>query len=405
MRYQYVAATADGVIKRGIKDAASVDELARQLRADDLYVVSVQPQERGRNATQAADRIGFGRVSILDKVIFVRHLSIMLRSGLSLVEALRAILEQTDAKKMKAITRAIIEQVANGRSLAESMGKFPKVFGGLIRGMVTVGEASGTLEQNLDYVAAVLEKDYELRRKVRSAMIYPVIVLTATVALGIGLSIFILPRLVRMFETFRLELPPITQAFLSVATFLVDYGIFVMAGLVLLLVGLRVLARLPATRPYFHELYLRLPIIKRLVITVNTARAARVMGILLESGVTINESLAITADVTGNAHFQERLRQGLAIVSQGKSLAASLQQDKYFPRMASRMLAEGEKTGNLQQSFSYIAEYYEKELDSATKNLATVLEPILLIVIGVVLGFLAVAIISPIYQFTGSLQR
>ncbi|MBU0598295.1 type II secretion system F family protein [Patescibacteria group bacterium] len=405
MEFSYEAATPKGEIKKGTIEATSKKKVIQDLQKKKLVIISIhQGSAKIKSTKQGVGKVmGAGRVPMIDKIIFVRNISVMLRSGLALTEALDAIVEQASSKRMKQVSLDILKNVNNGKTLADSLKKYPKIFGEIAIGMVQVGEASGTLEQNLSYVAGILEKDYELRRKVRAAMLYPIIILSGTFILGIGLSIFILPRLVRMFSTFRLELPPITKAFLGIANFLVDYGIFVLIGFVVLIVALRILVKSSLAKPFFHKLILRITLIKRISKMLNLARLSRAMSILLKSGVTINESLTIARGVVNNVCYKAELQRALKNIQQGKSLSSSLNNEEYVPKMARRMIGEGEKTGKLEDSFKYLAEFYEKDLDSVTKNLSSIIEPVLLIIIGVVLGFLVVAIISPIYQFTGQL--
>ncbi|MFA6099212.1 MAG: type II secretion system F family protein [Patescibacteria group bacterium] len=406
MEYKYIATTTEGKIEEGNMEAATEHDVVSSLQNQNLYIISVHPKEHSLKSAsrKVAGKMGIGGVSVLDRIIFARHLAVMLKAGLSLPEALDAIMEQTPSKNMALVVKNIIKDINNGSTLAASLARFPKVFSGMVVGMVQVGEASGSLEENLNYIATILDKDYQLRRKVKSAMMYPAIVLSGTFILGIGLSIFILPKLVRMFDTFRLELPVVTKIFLGLANFLVNYGLYVLVGLVGLIILTRFLMKYSLTKPFFHRIYLTLPIVGKLTKNVNLARLSRVMSILLKSGVTINESLLITEEVVTNVFFKRELEKSLEAVQRGKLLSATLAGGKYVPKMASRMIAEGEKTGNLEQSLAYLADFYEKEVDDTTKNLATILEPVLLIFIGVILGFLAVAIISPIYQFTGSLR-
>ncbi len=406
MKYQYIVTDQSGNVERGVLEAASPEKVASHLHEQNYYIIAIHPYEKKiAQATRSLAGSIRGRISLLDKVIFSRHLSIMLSSGLSLAESLAIIQEQSASKKLSRIVGDIQQQVNNGKSLADSLVRYPKVFGGIIIGMVRVGEASGTLEQNLEYIATVLEKDYELRRKVKAAMIYPAIVLSATVILGIGLSVFILPKLVRMFSTFRIELPLTTQIFLNLANFLVNYGLYLLAALVAIGVGLRFFARTQAGKRFFHRLYLRLPVIKKVSKSLNLSRCSRVLAILLQSGVTINESLQITKQVVDNVVYKQVIRQANEAVQKGGTVAVAFNDQRYVPKMAQRMIGVGEKTGNLDKSFAHLADFYEDELNTTTKNLATLLEPVLLVVIGIILGFLAVAIISPIYQFTGSLRR
>ncbi|MFA5134900.1 MAG: type II secretion system F family protein [Patescibacteria group bacterium] len=409
MKFDYVATTEDGHIEKGSVQAASKGAVLDGLRQRGLIIMSVTGEGQGRQPKPAANAVvrslRFGRVSQLDKIMFVRNLGTMLKSGLPLVETLSVVRDQADSKKLKLVTDSVLKDVSNGKTLAASLEQHGNVFSKTVVGMVHAGEASGTLERNLDYIADELERDYELRRKVVSAMIYPAIILSGTLALGIGLSIFILPKLVKMFDTFRVELPGLTQTFLDVATFLVDYGLYVIVGFVAFIIGLRFIARVRHVRSLLHKLVLKLPFIGKLVRDLNLARLTRMLSVLLKSGIIITESIEITEGAVGNIHFKRELGRALSGISKGGSLASSLDNEDIFTPMVRRLVGVGETTGKLEESLAYLADFYEEEVNTITKNLSSVIEPVLLVIIGVVLGFLAVAIISPIYQFTGALSR
>lgn len=404
MLYTYLVSTRSGETQSGSIEAATKDLAVEELREKNLIVLSIHAK-RGKEAKRMLHSpFRFARISTLDKILFARHMSVMLKSGLSLTEALEAVHDQATSAKLKWIVKAIIDSVANGQSLSDSMARHEKVFSGVMINMIRIGEESGNLEKNLEHLAVQLEKDYDLKKKVVSAMIYPIIILVATILLGIVLTVFILPKLVDLFSTFRMELPFLTRVFLNIAEFLVANGWIVLIVFVVLLVGLRVLVKSNFARPFIHKLLLDLPITNKLTKYLNLARFARALALLLQSGLTINEGIAITANTLGNAVYKKKLAQAADEIKKGKTFASVLSEEKYFPKMISRMVDVGERTGKLQDSLFYIADFYEEEVDNTTKNLSTIIEPILLIVIGIVLGLLAAAIISPIYQFTGSLR-
>ncbi|MFH1207736.1 MAG: type II secretion system F family protein [Patescibacteria group bacterium] len=407
MKFEYVATTAAGQLQRGTLEAPSQKAVTDVLEKQRLIPVTIVAAGTHRHLVTGGMTWQFGKggVSYLERVTFCRHLAIMLKAGLSIIESLNVILEQTNNRKYRRVLTGVIKDVTDGKNLADSLGAYPRIFSGLILGMVKVGEASGTLEKNLDYAANELEKDFELRRKVQSAMLYPVIVLSATVMMGIGLSIFILPKLVKMFDSFNVALPVITKIFLGIANFLVSYGIILIIILIVMIFIWRLLTRWPPTQPFFHKLYLSVPIFKKIIANVNTARMLRMLSILLKSGVPIIESLEITSGSISNVVYRKILLDAIESIQRGQTLTSVLSDEKYFPKMANRMIDVGERTGKLDETLAYLSGYYDTEVDNTTKNLTSVIEPILLIVIGVVLGFLAVAIISPIYRFTGSIQR
>lgn len=404
MQFKYTVSTRAGQAKKGVLDAPNLGEATRILREDGFFVLSVIEKRRGFNFKSI--EYEFSRVKTIDKVIFAKHLSVMIKAGLPLVESLTVIRDQSSSIKMKKVVEGVLESINSGQSFAQSLARYPKFFSPLFINMVKVGEASGTLDSNLEYLASELEKDYEMRKKVKGAMLYPIIVLTATFLLGAGLSIFILPKLVKLFTNLKIKLPLITKIFLDIAGFFAKYGVYIFLGVIAAAVLLRFLSKNKKIKPFFHSLSLKMPFFHRLVQNVNLARFTRILGTLLRSGLPIIDSLEITSQTMSNVIYQDKLVAAVKESQKGRTLASVLmREEKYFPKIVSRMINVGEKTGKLEETLMYLAKFYEEEVDNETKNLATVIEPVLLIVIGVILGGLAIAIITPIYQISGSLSR
>ncbi len=404
MRFAYKASTKEGKIRSGTIESPSRTDAEQILHQEDLSVLTLAEKHSGVRWGELELRIG--RVSGVDRMLFVKHLAIMLKSGIALSEALDIVMNETSSRRMQSVIGSVLGNVMNGSTLASSLSQHPRVFSELIVSMVKVGEESGTLDRTLEYLATELEKEYELKKRVRGAMIYPAIILIATFLLGAFLSVFILPKLVTLFTNLRIELPPLTRALVSVAKFMARWGIVVFLGLIAGMGALRFLARWKPTQPMFHRVYLKTPFVKRLATNINLARCTHVLGTLLKSGIPILEALRITEQTVGNAVYKDVFRSAWEQVQRGRSLGDVFDEhEQLFPRMVSRMTAVGEKTGQLDESLLYLARFYEDEVDHATKNLAVIIEPALLIVIGVVLGGLAIAIITPIYQISGSLRR
>jgi len=404
MQFKYNVSTQEGQVKSGFLEAPNREEAAKTLREKNFFILSVTEKRKSFDLKNL--EYEFGRIKTIDKVIFVKHLSVMIKAGLPLLDALTVIRDQTSSAKMKGTMDSIVRDINRGQSFAQSLSRFSRVFSPLFVNMIRVGEASGTLDQNLEYLASELEKEYELKKKVKGAMLYPIIVLTATFLLGAALSIFILPKLVKLFTNLKIELPFITRVFLAVADFFAHYGVYVFLGVIGLAIGLRFISKTKKAKPFFHHLYLGAPFFHKLAQNVNLARFSRILGILLKSGLPIAESLEITSQTIDNVIYQKILRYSLDEIKKGSSLAKALAgEEKHFPKIVSRMINVGERTGKLDETLIYLAKFYEEEVDDATKNLATVIEPVLLIFIGVILGGLAIAIITPIYQISGSLRR
>lgn len=349
----------------------------------------------------------FSRVSFLEKLLFTRHLAIMLHAGISLTEALSTLIEQARSKNFKKILTQIRSDVENGQSLEKSLGKHTKVFNPFYLSLVKVGEESGTIEENLGFLAKHLAKQLALKKKVQAALLYPGLVLTATTILGAGIAFFILPQLVKFFEGFEIELPLATKILLFFANTMKNHGILMFFSSAVLLFLSSLFLRLPKVKPIWHKIKLKLPILGPFLQNVELANFSRNLGIMLRSGIPISDGLSICAETLGNLAFQNDLKTVKGSVEKGESIAKVLDSKRFFefPPLTAKMIGVGEKSGKLEETLLYLGDFYEEEVDNASKNLSTILEPLLLLFIGAVVGFVALSIITPIYQLTGSIRR
>lgn len=408
MKFSYVVFDAASKLKKGLIEAANLREATKLLIDQGWYIKKIRP--RGRLETGFRE-FSFSGVSLLDKILLVKHLETMIKSGINLNEALEVIADQTASKRFKRVIISVLEKVKTGQSLAASLARFPKVFDHLFVNIIRVGEESGTLEENLRYLASELENQLELRRKIKAAAFYPAIILTATFGLGLVLSYFVLPQITRLFKTLSFDLPLSTKILLWVADFMDKYGFYVILGIIIGLVGFRILITQKFFKPLWHWFLIKIPIIGGIIINYNLALATRVLGLLLKTGLTIDQALTIASETTRNVVYQKKLKKILPQIQKGKNLAdilASFKQSKrnpLFPLLVIKMIGVGERSGRLDESLTYLANYFEKEVDSTSKNLTTILEPILLVIVGLIIGFVAISVISPIYQVTGRFNR
>lgn len=388
-------------METGDIDAPTAEAAAEQIRSAGLLIVSLKRESR----LSIFDRIGFGRIPNVSKVTFAKHLSLMIRAGLPIDEAIRVLGDQAQGPFRRALY-GVLKMVESGRQLSEGIAKYPHIFSELFIASIRAGEASGTLEKSLDDLAIQLAKNYELQRKIRGAMTYPILVLSAAGGIGIGLSIFVLPRVISLFQSITVQLPLGTRILLAFSRFMAKHGVAAVAGAGAAIFGLAQLLRWKPIRPFSHAILLVMPVFGALTKNFNLATFARTMGTLLRSGIAIGESFEITSNTMRNALYKKALLR----VKQGTEtgIPASTVLDEFpklFPPIATRMLAVGERTGKFEETFRYLAEFYEDEVDDMTKNLSTIIEPVLLITIGLVVAFIAVSIISPIYGFIGSIER
>lgn len=348
----------------------------------------------------------FYKVSFLDLTNFTKHMSIMLKAGINLPETLSTLIAQTKSQKLKETLQHVLNDTNNGATLSSGMEKFPSVFDPFYINIIKIGEESGKLDENLEYLSNKLNKELSLRKKIKEAMFYPVMVVTATVVLGLGLSIFVLPKMGEMFRSFDMTLPLPTRILLWFSDFMKNYGLIVPVILVVLFILFRIFIRLKPVRPIWSMLLLRTPILGQFLTNVETASLCRNLGIMLSSSLPISRALEIAEKTTENYVFKKYITSLQKSVSEGKLLGDQLLGGGFplLPTMATRMISVGEKSGKLNDMLIYIGDYYEAETDSMAKNISTIIEPVLLLFIGLIVGVLALAIVGPIYQLTGSIK-
>lgn len=408
MDYIYTASTKKGDIKKGAVKATSKDEAKKMIEGDGLMPITVHA--KGEKAElQAKEKKGinislsFGRVPTVEKVLFAKNMAVMIKAGLSLKEALDVVYDQAKGK-MEKVLGEIISGVEAGKSLAELMERYPKIFPPYFTSIIRVSEESGTLEENMSYLADHMEADMALKRKIRGAMMYPGFVIGATVILGLGLGIFVLPKVTKLFESMDAELPATTKALLWVSGLMENYGIYIGIGTIVFTIFMFWFLRLKFVKPITHRIFLHFPIISRISRNMNLARFNRNMSILLKSGLPIDRSLEIGADTLTNYVYKKDLVQASEEVKKGIPLSETLiEHENEFPSLETHMLRVGEDSGNLEETMNYLSGYYEEEVNNITKNLTTILEPVLLVGIGLVAGGLALSIITPIYSISSTL--
>lgn len=346
------------------------------------------------------------QLSAQDRLVFTKHLGLMLKSGISIAEAIAVLKDQTDSPQFKKILKSVAYDISNGQSLSNALQKYPKAFDHFYTNLIKISEESGTLDENLDFLAQQLEKDLALQKKIQSALLYPGLVFFTATIMGGFISLFVLPKLVDFFENFDVALPVSTQILLFVATTMKNHGISIIGGITILFFLFTLVIQLPKIKPIWHKIVLRLPFFGKLIMYSQLAVLLRSFGVLIKSGIPISHSLEISARTLSNVQFQNDLLEVASFLEKGKSMSYVLEKKNYFeyPPLVVKMLGVGEKTGKLDETLLYLGDYFEGEIDNVTKNLTTVLEPILLLGVGLIVGFIALAIISPIYELSGSLR-
>ena len=400
MQYIYAAKTARGQGRKGTIHCLNKAEARSILGEKGLKVEKLSIDLKGL-ADELWARLGY--VPFLDKVLFTKHLSVMVKAGLPLDESLRILREQASSPAMKSVIRTLIKVIESGSPLSDGLRLFPKVFSDLYVNVIRAGERSGNLQKNLEDLSVQLAKSYELRSKVRSAMAYPVLVLISAVIIGLSLAFFVLPKILRLFKTFKVQLPLTTRVLIWFAELFDNHALLIALIVLVLAIFLPWLARRKSVRPLLHKFMIKIPVFGRISVNNNLALFCRTLGTSLTSGLPIIQAIDVTSKTFENLAYRRSLAGMSAQLQQGRSLSSTLAVNTLYPPIVYRMIAVGERTGKLDEVLMFLAEFYESEVDVTTKNLSTIIEPLLLIVIGLIVGGLALAIISPIYQITGSI--
>jgi type IV pilus assembly protein PilC len=343
----------------------------------------------------------------VEKILFARTLATILNSGVNIADALR-IVEAQSVGQFKFVVNQIRKDVESGQDLASALTKYPKYFNEVYVGLVNVGEKTGHLAECLNNVAEQQEKELELARKVQSASLYPAIVFICLLGLAALLSYYILPQLIVIFNSFNMPLPWTTKLLLAAARIIRDWGLLILISIIALLIFVYYIVKTKAIRPYWQAVGLSLPFFGELVKKLTLARFCMFLGVLLKSGIPLNEALKIIFESLGNEVYKIQLKKIQARVLAGLSLGESIEnlgRVDLFPKIVSQMISVGERTGTLEKNISYLADFYEKEVDNISKNLVSVIEPVLLIIVGFIVALVAVAIISPIYEFISTLSH
>ncbi|MFH1246406.1 MAG: type II secretion system F family protein [Candidatus Liptonbacteria bacterium] len=347
----------------------------------------------------------FETVSTDDKINFARHLSIIIRAGLPLIEGLKIIRRQATGTLAKVIDH-LIESVNSGQSLAHGLERYRHIFENFFISIISVGEVSGTLSQNLLYLSDELKKIKDLKGRVRSAMIYPIILFIATVAITVFLTFFIFPKIIEAFSQLNVKLPATTSALIAILGFLQNKGVLLAIAIVAAIITIRLLLRLSALRYIYHRAIMATPVLGTLTVNMNVASSARILSILLKSGVKIVDAVIIVSETFDNLVYRRAFKTAAENIRKGETLAEYLKNDsKSFPPMFSAMVEVGESTGNLEENLMYLSNYFTEEVDSSLKNLTAVLEPLMILGMGLIVGFVALSIITPIYSISQGLRQ
>lgn len=393
--YTYTA-SKDGKTITGRLEGKDKEAVIATLRKQGVQPIIVKPQAN----KDILSKLNFGKkVALKDLAVFTRELSTMVSAGVPLSRALNTLKEQTDNKYFQSVVGDIGKNVEGGMPLADGFAKYPKVFSDVYVNMVRAGEAGGILDEILKRLATQIEKDASIRKKIKSAMAYPVVIMVVTVVAFFGIMIFIIPKINTILTDLGgedAELPVYTQAMLNVSDFLRSNIILLAFVAFIAIFLLRRYIRTTKGKLQFHGLLLKTPIVKTVVIKVSVARFSRTFASLMSAGVGVLDALQVTGGAMGNKVIEKELVDTANDVRNGKQLSESLARSRYFPPIVAQMLAVGEETGKIDTVLIKVADFYEEEVSATVDGLSSIIEPIMIIVLGSVVGLIAASVMGPI---------
>lgn len=401
--FKFKAINKEGEKVEETRQSADKFALYREVRKDGLTIVSAEEVSTRKFSFNLMAL--FGRIKMADKIVFAKNLAAMLEAGLALSRALSIMERQTKNKKLKDVLVSLEDSVSKGKTLSEGMAQYPKVFSSLFVSMVRAGEESGNLTESLKIVGMQMEKAYQLQKKIKGAMIYPIIIVILMIAIAILALVFIVPTLTETFKGLGVELPLSTRAVIFVSDFLRNNVILVSLFGILAVFGMIFMGKSKVGKRVFEWSIFRVPVVSGIVREVNSARTARTLSSLLSSGVDVVVALSITGEVLQNSYYKAVLVEAEDAVKKGVPISDIFSKYEYlYPVLVAEMIHVGEETGKLSEMLLNMAVFYENEVEQKTKDMSTIIEPFMMVFIGIGVGFFAISMLAPTYSLVDAIQ-
>jgi len=403
-KYFYTAQSLQGENKKGFMEAKDEHQLARALRQENLILIRAEPEGPAGKKINLEEMIPSFGVSLTEKIFFTRNLRVMISAGIPLPRTLETLAGQTKNQKFKKAILSIREEIIRGRNFSEALAEHSDVFSELFQNMIRVGEESGTLEKSLQALSNQMEREYDLKSKIKGAMIYPAVIICAMFGIGILMLVMVVPQLAQTFEELEVELPLTTQIVIGLGNFLAQRWYLAIIIICLLMFIFWRATKTKTGQQIIDKVTLKVPIISPIIRKINTSYTTRTLSSLISAGVPIIKSLEITAGTLGNIYYKSAIIDVAEKVRKGEKIAQALRAyENIYPSIVIQMIDVGEETGETSSILAQLAEFFEEEVTNATKNLATVIEPIIMLIIGAAIGFFAISMIQPIYSMIGAM--
>lgn len=400
--FNYTIRDANGQTRTGKVEAENAEVLKKRLEQEGLQVLEISQDKKAPRVPAG----GYGRVKLSDLAIFSRQFSTMLDAGVSLIRCLDVLQQQTNNARLRKILNDLSARVESGESLSRSMARHPKAFSPLIIGLIRAGEVGGVLEESLQRIAHFLEKDVELRRKIRSALTYPVIVLLAAVGIVIFLVSWLVPQFADLFRELGIkEMPAPTQFLIDLSALFTQRWYVVVIAVIAILIAYKLFVSTRVGRRVADRVKLRVPVFGPLHHKIVMARFSRTMGTLLASGVPILQAMETVAGVVGNSVVSDAIMESRSRIREGEKIADPLQRSRMFPPMVVHMVSVGEESGSLDHMLNKIAEFYENEVEATIASLTAAIEPVMIVLLGFIVGFIVISMFLPMIEVISNLSQ
>lgn len=406
-KYSFVAKSQKGESYSGNREARDEHDLAASLRQEGYVLISAETEKEKKafSFSLPAFLPFLGTVSFKEKMMFARNLRVMVGAGISLPRALNTLSGETKSKVLKKALLEAEEELTQGKSFYEALSHHPNVFSELFRNMVKVGEESGTLEGNIEILARQMEREHELKSKIQSAMVYPAVIILAMMGIGIMMLVMVVPKLAETFEDLQVELPITTKSVIWFSNFLAEKWYILVFILIILFLSVRASFKTETGQRAAGLISLRIPIISSIVKKTNSASTVRNLSALIAAGMPLVRSLEIISHALSNFYYQKAVFGAIEVVKKGGKLSEALKNHReLFSLTVIQMIEVGEETGETTNILGKLGDFFEEEVASATKNLVAVVEPVLMLVVGGVVGFFAISMIQPMYSMLASIK-
>ena len=403
-RYFYTAKSLKGEDKSGVLEAKDIHQLAQKLKGEGFILIKAILEEEKLKKKFKIALPSFG-VPLTEKMFFTRNLQVMISAGLPLPKSLEILSLQLKSKKLKAALLQIKEEIVKGESFSNTLSGYPNIFSELFQSMIKVGEETGTLEKVLEVLSLQMERENDLKSKIKGAMVYPAVIICAMIGIGILMLVTVVPQLAATFVELDIELPATTRFVIFLGNFLAQKWYLAIIFLFFLVFLFWQFLKTKLGKRMTDSITLKLPIISPMIKNTNSAYTVRTLSSLIAAGVPLPRALEITSRTLGNIYYQNALMEAAEKVRKGEKLSEALKPyETIYPLTVIQMVSVGEETGETSNVLTRLADFFEEEVSNSTKNLASVIEPVLMLIIGAAVGFFAVSMIQPMYSMLGAIQ-